>query len=179
MRTALRLGAILVTIGALALLGIYLRASDGAGDAPAVADEPRANQSFDPRARRVAERFILTAVARRNTGASWKLVDLSFPGRAELTKREWATGDIPVVPTSSPITRTAIRLSVAEVHAHGSELLLDVVLGPKRKRPEVFEIGLRRHGQGAKRHWLVDYWMTRYQRPQPPLPEPARPAAPS
>ena len=126
-------------------------------------DEPQANQSFDRRARLVAEKFILTAVARKNTRASWKLVDLSFPGTSELTKREWATGDIPVVPTSSPITRNAIRLSVAEVHAHGSKLLLDVVLAPKRKRPEVFEIGLRRHGKGSERRWLVDYWMTRYQ----------------
>jgi hypothetical protein len=165
-RTALRLCAILVTIGVVAFLGGHLRASGGKGKAsnPPL-DEPRANQSFDRKARLVAEKFILTAVARKNTGASWKLVDLSFPGRSELTKREWATGDIPVMPTSAPITKNAIRLSVAEVHAHGSELLLDVVLGPNRKRPEVFEIGLRRHGKGAERRWLVDYWWTRYRAP--------------
>ena len=92
MRTALRLGAILVTIGAVALLGGHLRSSNSAGKRsnPQV-DEPQANQSFDRRARLVAEKFILTAVVRKNTGTSWKLVDLSFPGRSEL--HEEGVGD--------------------------------------------------------------------------------------
>ena len=166
MASVFRLGAILVTIGALAFLGGHLRASEDAGNPLPRADEPKPNQSFDRRARLVAEKFILTAVARKNTGASWKLVDVSFPGKAELTKREWATGDIPVVPAAAPFTKSAIRLAVAHVYAHGSELLLNVTLGPRRKRPEAFELGLRRHGKGTERRWLVDYWMTRYPHSQ-------------
>jgi hypothetical protein len=111
-----------VAIGVVAFLGGYLRASNGAGKRsnPPV-NEPRANQSFDRRARLVAEKFILTAVARKNTAASWTLVDLSYPGRSVLTKREWVGDDIPVVPASFSITKNDIRLSVAHfTHMEGS-----------------------------------------------------------
>ena len=167
MTSVIRVGAILVTTGVVAFLGSHLRASDPACNPPQRVHERRADRSLDRRARLVAEQFILTAVARRNTGASWKLVDLSFPSRAEYSRKEWASGDIPVVPASFPIKKSDIRLSVAEVSARGGELLLDVVLGPERQRPEVFELGLRRHGKGADRRWLVDYWMTRYQHSHP------------
>ena len=35
-------------------------------------------------------------------------------------------------------------------------------------RPTTFQIGLVPIGAGAKKHWLVDYWMPRWT---PPLPE--------
>jgi hypothetical protein len=119
-------------------------------------------KAFTPDAQRIARRFILTAVARRNTGASWELLDPEYPGKTDYTKKMWAQGDIPVIPTSFPLTNLKeARFRVTE--SFPNSLLVEVAFFPKNRKPELFEIGLRRRGTGANRHWLVDYWMTRYR----------------
>ena len=56
---------------------------------------PRA--PLDRRARVVAGKFILTAVARRNLAESWNLMHPSL--RAGYTKRQWVTSEeLPIVP---------------------------------------------------------------------------------
>jgi len=62
---------------------------------PAQLFTPRKQIPLDVEARKVAGRFILTAVARENLGESY---DLAHPDlRQGLTKKEWLTGNIPVV----------------------------------------------------------------------------------
>ena len=103
----------------------------------------------------MAEKFIWTAVARKNIAASWELLDSAFPGKDAFTKKTWAKGRIPVVPyPASGITD--IQFQVGERHPAG--LILDVALIPKRGAAGIFRLGLRSRGNGAHQRWLVDYW---------------------
>ena len=107
--------------------------------------------------RAVATKFILTAVAGRDTAASWNLLDRSFPGKSEFTKETWARGAIPVTPF--PAKRSGIHLAVRNVRS--KSVLLEVLLTTKKRRPAFFELGLRDTERG-KRRWLVDYWNLKY-----------------
>lgn len=141
---------------------------------PAMPETPPAtpiDQKIDKQARQVAGKFILTAVARKNTGASWELLDPSFPGKAEFTKKTWAKGYIPVVPYKvSSIAET--RFHVAE--RFPNELTIDVAFIPKKgssAQAEVFKLGLHRRGTGSNQRWLVDYWNAAYTPPIRAIPD--------
>lgn len=128
------------------------------------ANPPVANQAaLTLEARRVANAFIMSAVARRDTAASWKLLDPAYPSKSEYTKATWATGDIPVIPAGYSFRKDDVKLSVAGVY--GNQLVLEVVIIPAEKnaaRAKGFDLSLTAHGTGANRRWLVDYWMTNY-----------------
>jgi hypothetical protein len=94
--------------------------------------------------------FIKTAVRRQNVDASWPLVDATL--KEGLTRREWARGNIPVVPyPAAGIADWRIDWSYA------NDIAMDVVLVPLRgaSAPEKsFLVELkRRHGR-----WLVVDW---------------------
>ena len=122
---------------------------------------------LEPAARRVAGKFILTAVARKNVAASWSLVHPTL--RAGFSKREWSSGQIPVQPY--PVERLdEARFHVVE--SFENSLLIEVALIPEKGaekdvKPAVFRLGLRAVGTGPKRHWLVDYWMPHWTPPVP------------
>jgi hypothetical protein len=132
--------------------------------APGV-NPPVANQAaLTPEARRVATAFIMSAVARKDTGASWKLLDPTYPSKSEYTKATWARGDIPVIPAGYAFREDDVKLSVAGVY--GNQLVLEAVIIPAEKnaaRAKGFDLSLTAHGTGANRRWLVDYWMTNYE----------------
>lgn len=162
-------GPILLAIGVIAFLVAHYSEPGGSSSKPLPplqesAGAPAANvvnpKLFDKQAREVAGQFILTAVARRNTGASWELLDPTYPGREGYTKQTWAKGDIPVIPFAGAAQADA-RFNVT--YSSPKQLTVDVALVPKKGEPAVFEIGLRRRGTGNNQRWLVDYWMTRYR----------------
>lgn len=118
-------------------------------------------KALTPEIRSVADKFILTAVARKNVGESWAVVDPTFPGKSDFTKASWAKGEIPVIPTGYPFKASDVRYSVEAVYPDTVEL--DVVIIPRNKaRTQRFKLSVRRNGSGAGERWLVDYWMTRY-----------------
>jgi hypothetical protein len=135
---------------------------------PALPAQPAANEpdqkAFTKEAREVARKFILTAVVRKNTGASWELLDPTYPSKGEFTKRTWAQGNIPVIPLSFPLeSLSQARFNVR--YSSPKQLTVEVAFFPGRRggrKPELFEIGLRDRGTASKPRWLVDYWMTRY-----------------
>jgi hypothetical protein len=98
--------------------------------------------------------FVKTAVRRRHVADSWALTDPSF--RQGFTKRQWATGDIPVVPYPA----TGIRqLSID--WSYRNDVALDVVLVADARSnlpPKSFMIELKRSGGAAHHHWLVASW---------------------
>jgi hypothetical protein len=162
-------GPIVLAIGVIAFLVAHYSESSGSNKPlPALQESegaPAANvvnpKLFDKEARDVAGQFILTAVARRNTGASWEILDPTYPGREGYTKQTWAKGDIPVIPFPGAGSADA-RFNVT--YSSPKALTVEVALVPRGKgQPGVFEIGLRRRGTGNNQHWLVDYWMTRYR----------------
>lgn len=99
----------------------------------------------------IATKFVQTAVARRQVASSWPLASPSL--KVGFTRRQWARGDIPVVPYPVDVTRWRLDYSYA------NELAFQVALFPKpssRLRPTVFDVQLRRYGSGKDRRWLVE-----------------------
>lgn len=111
---------------------------------------------FDPAAKAVGERFIETAVARHDLGASWKLVAPDL--KSDFTLAKWKTGAIPIVPYPADTSR---RAAVKIEYSYQDKVLLMVLLQPKKgvvMKPQLFLLGLHAFGTGKSRHWLVDYW---------------------
>ena len=110
-------------------------------------------------ARRVAVRFIQTAVARKNLDEAWTLVGPNL--RGGLSKKRWVSGENPVVPY--PID----ELDVAPYKVDASytrSALLEVALLPRKGsgvRAQVFFLELRKLGSGHASRWVVDNWVPR------------------
>jgi hypothetical protein len=122
---------------------------------PAQVYTPRKQVPLDAEARKVAGRFILTAVARENLGESYALAHPEL--RQGMSKREWLTGNIPVVYYPAKQIETA-TFKVDE--SYPDEAILEVALLPKESadvKPQIFYIGLKK----AVRRWQVNYWVPR------------------
>jgi hypothetical protein len=110
-------------------------------------------------ARRVAVRFIQTAVARRNLEEAWTLVGPNL--RGGLTKERWLTGENPVVPY--PIDKLEVAPYKID-EAYTRSALLEVALLPRKGsgvRAQVFFLGLKKVGAGGQARWVVDNWVPR------------------
>jgi hypothetical protein len=126
---------------------------------PAKVFTPRKQVPLDVEARKVAGRFILTAVARENLGESYELAHPEL--RQGLSRKEWLTGNIPVVYYPAKEIEQA-RFKVDE--SYPNEAILEVALlprDPKKVKPQVFFIGLKKAGKGAAARWQVNYWVPR------------------
>jgi hypothetical protein len=109
-------------------------------------------------ARRVAGRFILTAVVRKHLDEAWKLA--GAPMRGGLTYRQWLTGSIPVIPYNAPLALAPMKID----HSYRDYALLEVALLPPQKsraEGEYFWMELKRIGRGADAHWVVWSWAPR------------------
>jgi hypothetical protein len=112
---------------------------------------------LEPAAREVAGKFILTAVARKNLDQSWPLVTENVKGG--LTKKEWMTGNIPVVPMGVPIDKVAITKII---YSHRNEAEVNIVILPKPNKEgvkaQLYVMDLVKVGRGANARWLIDYF---------------------
>jgi hypothetical protein len=126
---------------------------------PAQTPEPRLKAPLSAEARRVAMRFIQTAVARENLEEAWTLVGPNL--RGGLTRERWITGENPVVPF--PID----KLDVAPYKVDESfetSALIEVALLPRKGagvRAQIFFLELKRLGSGNRARWVVDNWVPR------------------
>lgn len=117
-------------------------------------------------ARLVARRFILTAVARRNLAEAYALVGPQL--RGGLTRDQWMTGAIPVVPYPVNLTRIA---PMKVDFSYRNHALLEVALIPRdgaklngvSVKPQLFFLELSAYGKGQKRRWVVTSWVPRGQ----------------
>lgn len=126
------------------------------GNQPADVVKPEKNVPVDPAVRRVAGRFILTAVQRKHLAEAWTLAGPHI--RQDLTYAQWLTGNIPVVPVFDPIVGATYKTD----YSHPSEVLLEVALIVEKTAKsdhsaKIFYITLKRFG--ADRRWLVDGWV--------------------
>lgn len=100
-----------------------------------------------------AANFVTHAVARRRVELSY---DIAHPSlRAGISRAEWKSQNIPVVPYPVGEARWKIEYSYAD------SLGLQVLLLPTAKsrlRPEVFAMELTPAGQGKAQRWLVSSW---------------------
>ena len=165
-------GVVVLAVGSVVLLVSLLKEDEGTGALPTQPNlTPKQRQlvEVDPKAREIAGKFILTAVARRNIDQSWAITHPSL--RAGFTRSEWAKGEIPIIPYDvRSINEARFRVDAVEDNL----VQLDVALLPKAgsgQKAGVFKIGLVAVGKGANRHWLVDYWGPSGG---PPVPTPPR-----
>ena len=114
---------------------------------------------FAPHDRRAVHellhRFIATAVARHDVAASWPLAGPSL--RAGLTRKQWATGDIPVVPY--PVSPNGQGAWSLVQYSYRDEVGLEALLFPRRcsgYSVATVDATVVRDREG---HWRVDYWM--------------------
>jgi hypothetical protein len=121
-----------------------------------------------PAAFKVAREFIETAVLRKNVDAAWNIVHVDLKGR--MTRKEWDTGNIPVVDYPANNAKTA---AFQVDYSYQTEMLLEVNLVAKRGSPSSvrpnldFFLGLKRaHGKPNGR-WLVNYWEPHWRPPVP------------
>ena len=120
----------------------------------------------DPAAMRAARTFIETAVERKNIDASYDIVHPDLKGT--MTRRQWDTGNIPVVDYPANNAETAAFLTD---YSYSTQMLLEIDLVAKPGsgvRPHLlFFIGLERKGGKADGRWLVNYWEPHWR---PPIP---------
>jgi hypothetical protein len=110
-------------------------------------------------ARRVAIRFIQTAVAREHLDEAWTLVGPNL--RGGLTKERWISGANPVVPY--PIDKLEVAPYKVD-ESYTTRALLEVALLPREGagvRAQVFFLELKRLGEGKHARWVVDNWVPR------------------
>lgn len=104
----------------------------------------------------VVDRFVRSAVIRRNLDAGWELASPAM--RQGVSRRDWRRGDLPVVPYPAKALSDSIwRLSYVE----GRTLAIKVTMIPKPRSGApmlVYSAGLTAPGRGKPGRWLVDYW---------------------
>jgi len=156
------LGGLAVVTGAVLLLVLGPdkdAAPEHLSAAPAQQPEHLVKEPLPHEARRVAVRFIQTAVARRHLEEAWTLVGPNLSGG--LTKERWTTGENPVVPY--PIDKLEVApYKIDESYTRSA--LLEVALLPRKGsgvRAQVFFLGLVKVGAGERSRWVVDNWVPR------------------
>lgn len=117
----------------------------------------------------LARKFIKTAVARKDLGAAYSLVHPDLKG--DLTKKQWETGNIPVITYQASNADTA---AFQVDYSYPTEALFEVDLVAKlhaEKRPHLlFFLGLKREGGKPTGRWLVNYWQPHWRPPVPMAP---------
>ena len=89
-----------------------------------------------------------------------------------MSKKQWVTGNIPVVQYEAENADTA---EFIPVYHYATQALFNVDLIPKpattQARPELlFFIGMKRAGGSKTGKWLIDYWQPRWRPPVPASP---------
>jgi hypothetical protein len=117
---------------------------------------------LNPQAKRVAQEFILTAVARKNLRRAWDLAGPQIKQGQSL--KQWLTGDIAVVPY--PIDELKIAPMKID-YSYANEAAVEIALVPKdgaKVKPLIFYMDLvKQHGK-----WVVNSWVPR-SAPEVPL----------
>jgi hypothetical protein len=116
-------------------------------------------------ARRVAGKFILTAVVRENLDQAWPLAGPEV--RQGMSYKEWLRGNIAVATFFGGIKSAPMSVD----YATKNEALLEVLLVPQKKgkgiKPGVFYLKLNKVGQGKKTRWVVNEFTQRVGVPIP------------
>ncbi len=172
-RRALIAGLAIFAIGAGAFVFAFFRNTGHNlntptyGKAQLVQKEPTV--AIDPAIVTVAKKFILTAVTRQHVDQAYDIVSTDL--RGSLTRKQWATGEIPVVPYPAADVAN-LRYSID--YSHPTQAGIEVGLHPTAGHPGVrvltFFVGLKKIGTGANARWVVNYWAPRYHPPVPKTP---------
>ena len=122
----------------------------------------------DQAAIKIARKFLVTAVVRKNLDWAYDNVHVNLKGR--MSRAEWDKGTIPVVPFDAQNAQTTAFIPVFHLQ---KEVEFQIALVPKPHavyagdRPVQFFIALRRDRDKANGRWLVSYFEPDYKPPVP------------
>jgi hypothetical protein len=105
--------------------------------------------------RRVLASFIRTAVARNHVRESWDLAGPSL--RQGFTRKEWSTGNIPIVPY--PAASHGQGAWDAVQYSYPRKVGLEVIIFPKPRSGYSVATADVDVVQGHDGRWRIDYWM--------------------
>lgn len=160
-------------IGLIVFLSVFVFRNSSGPHAPisnvkAQSAPPQIKAPPDPTAYKVARTFIETAVLRKHLDVAYPLVNREIKG--DLTKKQWMTGNIPVVGYPAGNAKTA-GFEVVYSYKTQMELIVDLVAkkgSGNNIRPHLpFYIGLVRKDGKPNGRWLVNYWLPDWN---PPIP---------
>jgi hypothetical protein len=149
------LGGIAAFFGAIVLLAVFLGNTanppkETFSNEPVVdVTKPEKTIPVPPEVKRLAQRFIQTAVARKNLADAYDLVGPSI--KQGMSLAEWKTGNIAVI----PFPLDELYLAPFKVdYAHPGDI-------------QIFFINVKQFGSGGDKRWLVDNWVPRGSAPVP------------
>ena len=158
-------------IGLIVFLSVFVfRGSPGVqspiSTIPAQTAKKQVKAPPDPHAFKVARKFIETAVLRKNLDAAYPIVNQEIKGG--LTKKQWETGNIPVIGYPAGNTKTA-AFEVLWSYKTQLMTIVDLVAKPgAHVRPHLpFFLGLVRQGNKPNGKWLVNYFEADWSPPVP------------
>ncbi|HEY6962837.1 MAG TPA: hypothetical protein VI408_13190 [Gaiellaceae bacterium] len=167
------IGVFVVGLGAFLAVVVFRgtgnRFTDTFSNQPAKLAKPDPKAPLQPQEIAIARKFIKTAVARQDLGAAYAIVHPDLRGM--MTKKQWETGDIPVI-SYHPQNADTAKFIVDYSNQRSALLEVDLVAKPGTEtRPHLlFFIGLKRQGDRAKGRWLVSYWEPHWRPPIPMAP---------
>jgi hypothetical protein len=117
---------------------------------------------LDKQATQVAQRWIETAVTRKDMATGWKLLGDCLSGqpclKQGLTRSAWMSGQSPVAPY--PV-EGGVKFKIDE--SYKRDAILEVAAFPPAGntiyKPQVFYLTLHRYGSGDRAPWKVVYWV--------------------
>ena len=151
-----------VLLGAIAVgVSVYLgQTAETTADAspasgPAQIESPQKAAPLDPAARRVASRFLATAVARRNLAEAWELATPEV--RAGVTRAQWLRGELPVAPFPVDVAKSLYQVDAS----YEDKALLTVFVQPRKgsgtEKGSVYKVTVVKQGFGEGARWIVSY----------------------
>lgn len=127
---------------------------------PQVAKTPK-SVKLDPAAKKVAQEFILTAVARKNLQRAYRLAGPQI--RQGQTLKQWMTGDIAVIPYPvSDLQFAPMKID----YSYPKQAMIEVAMLPKKGskvKGALFAMELDKIGK----RWYVNSWVPASKPPVP------------
>jgi hypothetical protein len=168
--TIVSAGVLIIGLGTFLALVVFRGTpnafTDTISNKPAQLYHPDKTVKLSQEEKQLARQFIETAVERRNLDAAYAIVHPDLKGN--LTRKQWDTGNIPVV---SYLAQNADTAAFKVDYSFKTSALLEVDLVAKRgqdQRPHLlFFIGLKRAGGKPTGRWLVNYWQPHWRPPVP------------
>lgn len=136
---------------------------------PAQLNHPEQKAPVQPQEIALLRRFIQTAVARKDLGAAYSMVNNDL--RGGMTMKQWLKGDIPVLFYHADNAKT-VQFSVDYSYKTSAlfEANLHAVPGTETRPELLFFIGVKRAGGKPNGRWLVNYFEPNWREPIPMAP---------
>jgi len=174
-RRFLIISAAVFAIGVVAFVSVFLLRGtsnafpDTISSQPAKLAQPEKTVPVTKEQVTLMRTFIKTAVARRQLGYAYSLVDTDLKGT--MTLKQWETGNIPVIQYEAENVNTAEFIPIYHYQAQALFNVDLIPVGHTQARPELlFFIGMKRAGGSKTGKWLIDYWQPRWRPPVPASP---------